>query len=132
MAEYAAYKGPGYNACSHTCPTCKQQYTGTMVLGLAEALWERLNSRLAEDGHRLAAQNNLAEEYRQAGRDAEAEALYRDVLASAQRVHSPNHESTLSVAANLGNVLLNQGKYTEAEAAIRDTLARRVVLGHGQ
>ena len=61
---------------------------------------------------------------------AEAEALFRDVLATRRRVHGPNHENTLRVAGNLGSALLDQGKHSAAEAVYRDTLERqRAVLG---
>ena len=80
-AEYAAHQGPGYHAGWIACPTCKQQYTGAMELGLAEAVWARLHGRPAEVHDRLLAQNALAIAYIHAGRLAEAETLYRDVLA---------------------------------------------------
>ena len=127
---YAKHQGPGYHEGWYACPTCKQDYTGAMQLGLAEALWARLQGRPAEDDDRLCAQNNLANAYMQAGRYAEAEALYRDILAIDRRVHGPNHENTLVTAGNLGNALLDQGKHSDAEAVLRDTLERqREVLG---
>ena len=126
----AAHQGPGYHKGWHTCPTCKQQYTGPMFVGLAEALWECLKVRPAEDDNRLAAQNCLASAYRQAGRYAKAESLYRDIQATARHVRGPNHADTLVVAGNLGNALLGQGKHSDAEAVYRDTLKRkRRVLG---
>ena len=74
-AAYAAHQGPGYHTGWYECPTCKQDYTGAMQLGLAEALWARLEVRPAEDNDRLAAQNTLANAYFRAGRFAEAETL---------------------------------------------------------
>ena len=115
---------PGFHNGWHECPTCEQQYTGAMKLGLAEALWARQQRRPAEDDHRLCAQNTLAIAYQQAGRLAAAETLYRDVLATRRRVDGPNHDNTLLVAGNLGGVLSEQGKDSAAEAVYRDTLER--------
>ena len=127
---HAKHQGRGHHAGWLTCPTCKQQYTGAMQLGLAEALWARLKGRPAEDEDRLCAQNNRAIAYYEAGRLAEAEPLFRDVLATRQRVDGPNHENTLRTAGNVGNVLLDQGKDSAAEAVYRNTLERkRATLG---
>ena len=129
-AAYAAHQGPGFHGGWAVCPTCNQEYTGAMLLGLMENLWARLHGRPAEDDDRLRAQNAIAGAYKQAGRFAEAETLYRDVLATYRRVDGPNHENTLVVAGNLGNVLLLQGKHSTAEAVYRDTLERqRAALG---
>ena len=133
-AAYAAHQGPGYHQGWYECPTCKQKYTGAMKLGLAETLCARLKGRPAEDDDRLGAQNTLAVAYFQAGRFAEADALFRGLLATRRRVDGPNHVETLAVAGNLGSVLLEQGKDSAAEAVFRDTLERqRAALGpeHG-
>ena len=123
--EYAEHQGSGFHEGWRACPTCKQNYTGPMQLGLAEALWAQLRGKRAKDGHRLAVQNHLATAYKLAGRLAKSEALYRDTLATRQRVHGPNDTNTLVVAGNLGTVLLEQGKDSEAEAVFRDTLERQ-------
>ena len=127
---HAKHQGPGYHPGWYECPTCKQHYTGAMQRGLAEALWARLKCRPAEDQHRLYTQNLLVSMYRQVGRNADAEALCRDLLATTRRVHGPNDANTLVHHMNLGSVLLSQGKHSDAEAVFRDTLERqRQVLG---
>ena len=127
---YAKHQGPGYHKDWFVCPTCKQDYTGPLQLGLAEALLLRLQRRPVEDAHRLCAQNNLANAYKQAGRFAEAEALYRDILAIDRRVHGPNHKNTLMAVANVGTALADQGKHSAAEAVFCDIVERkREVLG---
>ena len=129
-AEYAAHQGPGYHDGWFACPTCKQDYTGAMELGLAENLWARLHGRKAEDTDRLHAQTNLAIAYMHAGRFAAAETRYRDVLATRWLVDGPNHKNTLLVAGNLAGVLLKQLKYSDSEAVYRATLERqRETLG---
>ena len=127
---YAKHQGPGYHTGWHRCPTCKQDYTGAMQLGLAETLWRRSKGRPGDDEHRIVARNILASAYNQADRLAEAAALFEDNLATQRRVYGPNHRNTLLAAANLGNTLLAQGKHTAAEAVLRNALQRmRVVLG---
>mgnify|MGYP006132955743 CR=1 FL=1 len=129
-ALHAAHQGPGFHDGWFVCPTCLQEYTGAMHLGLAEAVCARLNGRPAEDNERLWAQNSLAGAYFQAGRFAEAEALYRAVLATRRRVDGPNHEDTLAGACNLGSVLCAKGDDPGAETVFRDTLERQqVALG---
>jgi hypothetical protein len=85
----------------YVCPTCKQGYTGPMQLGLAEAFWVRLQRRPAEDAQRLSAQNILANAYLQAGRCAEAEPFYRDILATDGRVHGPTTTTHSGLLENL-------------------------------
>ena len=116
--------GIGFHEGWYTCTTCKQQYTGAMQLGLAEALWERHRRKPARNQDRLAAQNLLAAAYMAQGRHAEAEELFRELLAAFQRLAGADHENTLMVALNLGMALRNQGKNSEAEAVLRDTLPR--------
>ena len=121
--EYAVHQGPGYHAGWFECPTCKQEYTGPMRAGLSEALCKRLQGRPSEDDDRLRAHTRLAMACTEAGRSAEAEALYRDLLAVRRRVDGPDHEQTLLA-------LVNQGKNSEAEVVLRDNLTRQqAVLG---
>ena len=124
-AAYAKHQGPGFHEGWYACSICKQHYTGAMQFGLAEALLKRLQGRPAKDQHGLAAQNNLANAYSDAGRHAEAEALYQDILATNRRVLGPNHRHTLAFAGNLGNTLQDQGNHSAAEAIFLDTLERQ-------
>ena len=124
-AEYAAHRGPGFHAGWLECPTCKQNYTGAMQLGLAESLLTLLQGRATEDHGRLCAQTTLAIAFMEAGRYTQAKALYQNVLATRRRVDGPNDTNTLVVAGNLGNILLYERKYSEAEALFRDTLERQ-------
>ena len=124
-AEYAAHQGPGNHAGWGKCSTCKQDYTGAMRLGLFEAVYARMRGRPAEDDRRLMAQGNLATAFMEAGRYAQAKALYQDLLATRQRVNGPNDTSTLFVAANLGRLLANQLNHSEAETMFRDILEKQ-------
>jgi hypothetical protein len=62
------------------CMTCKQPFTGTMMMGLAEAWWSRVKHMPEGKELRLTAGNHLANELDNQGRMVEAEAMYRDVL----------------------------------------------------
>ena len=122
--QAAEYQGTGHHTGWYTCTTCKQLYTGAMELGLAEALWERHRRKPARNPDRLSAQNLLASAYMAQGRYAEAEELYRKLLAATQRLVGADHEDTLIVALNLAMALRNQGKNSEAEAVLRDILLK--------
>jgi hypothetical protein len=116
-----------------TCGTCGQDFTGAMQLGLAEAWtawWSTARRLPEEDVHRLDAANNLARALDNQGKHAEAETIYRDVLAVMRRVLGPEHPDTFVIANNLANALSDQGKHTEALTMCRELLvARRRVLG---
>ena len=128
--QMAEHQGSGVHEGWAVCTMCKQQYTGAMQLGLAEALWERQRRKPARNQDRLYAQNLLAGAYMMQGRDTEAEALFREHLAAFQRLAGADHVNTLTVALNLGATLKNQGKHSEAEAVLRDTLPKmQRVLG---
>ena len=128
--QAAEHQGLEYHEGWHTCSTCKQKYTGAMELGLAEALWARHRRKPARNHHRLDAQHLLAAAYMTHGRDAEAEELFRELMAAFQHLAGADDENTHMDALNLGMALKNQGKYSEAEAVLRDILPRmQRVLG---
>jgi hypothetical protein len=59
--------------------------------------------------------NNLAGFFGDQGKEAEEEALYREVLAIGRRIHGSAHANTLTTISNLGACLLNQGQLAAAE-----------------
>jgi tetratricopeptide (TPR) repeat protein len=65
--------------------------------------------------------HGLAFVLRAEGRNAEAETLYREVLAATPTL-GPRHPLVKSSLNGLGAALLSQGKYSEAERALRDLL----------
>ena len=78
----------------------------------------------------LATVNNLAGVLNDQGEHAEAEKMYRDVLAVQRRVLGPEHPSTLMTGNNLAVTLDCLGKYAEAAAMLREVLdVERRVLG---
>ena len=53
---------------------------------------------------------NVATYLSQQGKDAEAEAIYRDVLRGIKRLLGPEHPTTITAASNLAGTLLCQRK----------------------
>ena len=112
------------------CQTCKQQFTGAMQTGLAEAWWSRAGDQAEESEEWRAASCNLADCRRSNGKYAEAERIERQVLGVLRRVLGEEHPDTLTTAANLATSLCKQGQYAEAERIEREVLGvRRRVLG---
>ena len=71
----------------------------------------------------LASCNNLAVAYHQAGRGAEAAALFEQALAGRERVLGGEHPDTLASRANLGHAYREAGRFGEAIALFEHTLA---------
>jgi hypothetical protein len=112
------------------CQTCKQDYTGAMQAGLAEAWRSRVAGQAAEIDERLAAEYNLASSLVQQGKAVEAEPMFRKLHEVMMRVDGAEHPNTLSVAGELAFCLSNQGKYADAEWIQREVLeAEKRVLG---
>ena len=124
QARAAAHKGAGgCNSAWERCPTCGQNYTGSMQLGLAHELMRRLEKSAPEDGHLLAARHNLGQALKDAGDLAAAGVLLRDVLAVRRRVFGRSHPSTRAAATTLADVLDLQGRHAEAVVLYRESLA---------
>ena len=104
------------------CQTCKQDYTGAMRAGLAEAWRSRVAGQAAENDERLAAEYNLASSLMEQGKAVEAEPMLRRLHEVMLRVHGAEDPNTLSVAGYLARSLSNQGKYADAERIQREVL----------
>ena len=66
------------------------------------------------------------------GKNAEAEALYREVINLDEKVLGPEHPNTLNDKMNLATALQADGKYAEAEAQYRDLIKLKAkVIGSG-
>ena len=112
------------------CQTCKQDYTGAMQTGLAEAWRSRVAGHAAESAERLAAESYLAFSLLHQGKAVEAEPIFRRVHAVRMRVHGAEHSDTLTTAGNLASSLSNQGKHADAERIQREVLeVQKRVLG---
>lgn len=69
--------------------------------------------------------NNLAELYRNQGKYADAEPLYRQSLAIWEKVLGPDHPDVATSLNNLALLYRAQGKYVEAEPLYKRSLAIR-------
>jgi hypothetical protein len=76
------------------CQTCKQDYTGAMQTGLAEAWRSRVAGQAAESAERLEAENYLACSLLYQGKCAEAEPMLRRLHAVKMRVHGAEDPDT--------------------------------------
>jgi hypothetical protein len=112
-----------------TCQTCKQEFTGEMSDGLANAWWSRVRDRAEDDGERLTAASNLVISLKPQGKYDEAEKMQREVLAVEKRVLGAEHPSTLSTASNLVVSLSRQEKYGEAENDARGACSETAGAG---
>ena len=115
LAEVAARKATGVHEGWFACPTCGQQYTGAMFLGLQRALVHRLRTRPRHDYDRLVAEGNLGNALRTAGELAEAADVLARVLAVLKRAHGEDDVNTLNTASNLGITYQQHGRLAEAE-----------------
>jgi len=112
------------------CQTCKQNYTGAMRTGLAEAWWSRVAGQAAESSERLAAESNLAQSLNDQGKTAEAEMMLRELVIKYTRLFGTEHPRTLTTMGTLALTFSNQGKHGQAEAIQRELLAmQKRVLG---
>jgi len=63
--------------------------------------------------------NNLAEVYREQGRNADAEALYQRALAIREKALGPDHPDVAKSLNNLAEVYREQGRNADAEPVNR-------------
>ena len=106
------------------CPTCGQEFTGTVQLGLARAHWDRVVARPAGDAERQFAQDALAQALWRGGNYAEALPLFEDNLAVSRQTLGDTHTETLICINNLANLLDDMGD-SAAEPLHREALAVR-------
>jgi len=70
----------------------------------------------AIDVNETLAYENLAGLFADLDRYMEAEAMYGRALAGKEKIHGPEHTSTLDTVNNLGLIYADQGRLAEAEA----------------
>ena len=108
------------------CPTCRQDWTGEMEVCLAQARWDSVRERDAEDPERLFVANNLAVTLQESAGDyTGALALFEEVLAVRRRTLGDAHPDTLDSITNLALHHTETGNF---EAAL--TLSEEVVASH--
>jgi tetratricopeptide (TPR) repeat protein len=67
--------------------------------------------------------NNLAELYKEEGRYADAEPLYKRVLAISEKALGPDHPDVAQSLNNLADLYHAQGRYADAEPLYKRALA---------
>ena len=129
LATHAADNGGDWGEWSE-CGICKQNFTGCVRLGLAEAWVSRVQPLDDDDEERLVAASNYGSALRDGGKYTEAEKIELDVLATMKRVLGQEHPDTLDAANSLANTCRYQGKCTEAEKIQLDVfMTRKRLLG---
>jgi hypothetical protein len=88
-------------------------------------LWNRIRRSVLGKEHpnTVNSMDNLAELYRLQNRRAEAGALYETTIELRRRVLGPAHASTTNVLSALGAVRLDEERYGETEALLRQAVA---------
>jgi tetratricopeptide (TPR) repeat protein len=111
------------------CPTCKQDYTGELELGLARAQWELVRGEGLDDHDRYRAANNFAVALHTARDYGGALPLFEEALAVQRRNEGDDHPNTLSSISNLATLHCVMGicdlalsLHTEALAGSRHIL----------
>ncbi|MGW3951621.1 tetratricopeptide repeat protein [Streptomyces sp. NPDC004752] len=84
-----------------------------------------VSARADDEGNRLLTLNDLTRLLQEGGQLVLAEQRLRQALAGWERLRGQDDAQTLTIATNLGNVLLGLGRREEAEGLMRDTVARR-------
>ena len=115
LAQVAARKAGGCHAGWGMCATCGQAYSGAMHLGLSRAAVHRLRTRPRHDYDRLAAESNLGNALRCAGKYNEAADVLTRVLRAMKRANGEDDEHTLLTANMLAATYQQQGKVAKAE-----------------
>jgi tetratricopeptide (TPR) repeat protein len=113
------------------CQTCKQDFTGAMQRGLAEAWRSRVaEHEAAESAERLFAESTLAKSLLDEGKYVQAEPMLRKLHKVYMRMFGPEHPNSLTTAAHLASSLSGQGKFVDAERIDREVLgAQKRALG---
>jgi hypothetical protein len=124
--EAAAYKARSADISGwQACMTCGQEFTGQMLLRLAEAWWSAVKGFDEEDDVRQMAGNVLAQALARQGRYAECEERCRELRAVQRRMSGSDSFTAMKTAHLLGNVLSSQKKFVDAEVVYREVLAKR-------
>jgi hypothetical protein len=113
------------------CPICKQDFTGEVRLGLAQARWKLYRTRDIDDLQRLNAADGLASALQEcAGDNTGALPLFQEVLAVSRRVDGNDDANTLVSMNNLAALHQKMGHHELARPLFEEALGvQQRVLG---
>lgn len=113
------------------CPTCQQDFTGHVRLGLARARWKLYRTLSNQDWQRLNAADSLASALHSTGDHAGALPLFQEVLAVSRRIDGNDDINTLVSMNNLASLHQNMGNHGLARPLFEEALwAQRRTLGN--
>jgi hypothetical protein len=98
------------------CRTCGQQFTGTMLLGLALKRWCHAQRLPKEDRERVDAAKRLGDALITVHKLTEAEVVFRCTVAMAKRACGDDDAVVFGASLSLSTVLLGLEKHAESEA----------------
>jgi hypothetical protein len=117
----------------YECPTCKQEFTGAVRMGLSRARWELYRNYPEADPERLAALGSLAaalSNSSNSGDCAAARPLLEELVAVARRTRGSDHAFTLDAIGRLGDLLSRVGDDAGAQLLLEEAVAGlRLTLG---
>mmetsp|Transcript_44051 Transcript_44051/g.92653 ORF Transcript_44051/g.92653 Transcript_44051/m.92653 type:complete len:337 (-) Transcript_44051:710-1720(-) len=105
------------------CPTCKQDYTGKLRLGLAQARWELVQDAPRQDYERLNAADRLASALQECALDNDAALpLFQEVLEISREMDGNDDVNTLVSMNNLASLHQKIGNYDAALPLFQEAL----------
>jgi tetratricopeptide (TPR) repeat protein len=102
----------------HSCPTCKQEYTGRAALGLARA-WDEQESNLTTKLH-------LANSLQPMGELSESRRLLEEVVSESTQQFGGTHGATRQAKENLASLCAQMGEFQEAQLVFKEVLAAQM------
>ena len=105
------------------CGTCKQDFNGAMLHGLAAAWWSRVGSNDVNDPTRVWAMDNLARSYVVQGKHDEAARMQEEVLAARKRLLGTDHPDVFFAAGNLAASYNGMGRHAKAAEVLKEVVA---------
>ena len=105
------------------CPTCKQDFTGKVRLGLAKARWELVRDSPRHDWERLNAADRLASALQECALDNDgALVLFREVLEISREVAGDEDVNTLVSMNNLAPLHQKMEDYQSSLPLFKEAL----------
>jgi len=127
LVQVALHNNENWNV----CPTCKQDFTGKVHLGLAKARWELVRDSPQHDWERLNAADRFASALQEYALDNDgALVLFREVLEISREVDGDEDVNTLVSMNNLALLHQKMEDYQSAFGLFKEALrTQRRIMG---